>query len=240
LNVADNDGFSTAPTFAIHMTMISVTIQPALKAIATNLALGCVSANVTVEKHSEALWSEINQHLENLTTKIKPEGINSEPQIAAMRAAYKALGKDPSRYRGSAEALLRRVLSGKGLYQINSVVDVNNLVSLESLHPVGTYDLEKLTMPIELRIGANGESYKGIGKDLINIESLPVFADATGAFGSPTSDSERAMVRLETQKILMIVFSFTGADRLERWMERACELLRLRSGGVGIETEIVK
>ncbi len=64
------------------------------------------------------------------------------------------------------------------MYQINSVVDINNLVSLESLNPAGTYDLEKITPPIELRIGAAGESYKGIGKDLINIESLPVFADA--------------------------------------------------------------
>ena len=174
-----------------------ISIHPALKALVPNLALGCVSANVTVEKHNEALWHEIDQHLAHLSATIKPEQINSIPQIAAMRAAYKALGKDPSRYRGSAEALLRRVLSGKGLYQINSVVDINNLVSLESLNPAGTYDLAKVTPPIELRIGAEGESYKGIGKDLINIESLPVFADAVGPFGSPTSDSERAMVTLK-------------------------------------------
>jgi DNA/RNA-binding domain of Phe-tRNA-synthetase-like protein len=153
-----------------------------------------------------------------------------------MRSAYKALGKDPSRYRGSAEALLRRALSGKGLYQINSVVDINNLVSLESLNPVGTYDMEKITPPIELRIGAAGESYKGIGKDLINIENLPVFADANSAFGSPTSDSERAMVRLESRKVLMVVFSFTGPDGLPRWVERASNLLRQYCGAQGIET----
>ena len=169
----------------------------------------------------------------------KPEQINSIPQIAAMRSAYKALGKDPSRYRGSAEALLRRVLSGKGLYQINSVVDINNLVSLESLNPAGAYDLEKITPPIELRIGAAGESYKGIGKDLINIESLPVFADAVGPFGSPTSDSERAMVSLETKKVLMVVFSFTGPEELEHWMSRATELLRRYCGGEGIGTSLV-
>jgi DNA/RNA-binding domain of Phe-tRNA-synthetase-like protein len=148
-----------------------------------------------------------------------------------MRSAYKALGKDPSRYRGSAEALLRRVLSGKGLYQINSVVDINNLVSLESLNPAGAYDLEKFTSPIELRVGAAGENYKGIGKDVINIENMPVFADATGTFGSPTNDSERAMVSLETKKILMVVFSFTGPEGLEPWMQRAGNLLRRYSGG---------
>src|ERR1700739_936122 len=200
-----------------------ISIQPALKALAPNLVLGCVSARVSVEKHNQTLWQEIDQHLTHLIAIIKPEQINTVPQIAAMRSAYKALGKDPSRYRGSAEALLRRVLQGKGLYQINSVVDINNLVSLESLNPSGTYDVEKITLPVELRIGAGGESYKGIGKDLINIENLPVFADAAGAFGSPTSDSERAMVGLETRKVLMVVFSFTGAEGLGRWMNRANE-----------------
>ena len=217
-----------------------ISIHPALKAHAPDLVLGCISVNVTVEKHDPGLWREIDQHLAHLTASIKPEQINSIPQIAAMRRAYKALGKDPSRYRGSAEALLRRVLSGKGLYQINSVVDINNLVSLESLNAAGTYDLEKITSPIELRIGGAGESYKGIGKDLINIENLPVFADASGRFGSPTSDSERAMVRLETQKVLMVVFSFAGAEGLERWMQRASELLSRYCSGAGIEPSLVK
>lgn len=216
-----------------------ISIQPTLKALVPNLALGCVSARVSIQKHNEALWLEIDQHLAHLAATIKPEQISTVPQIAAMRAAYKALGKDPSRYRGSAEALLRRVLQGKGLYQINSVVDINNLVSLESMNPAGTYDLEKITPPIELRVGAAGESYKGIGKDLINIENLPVFADAAGAFGSPTSDSERAMVRLETRKILMVIFSFTGPEGLEIWVERASELLNRYSGAEGIETSLV-
>jgi DNA/RNA-binding domain of Phe-tRNA-synthetase-like protein len=216
-----------------------ISIHPALKALIPSLALGCISTNVVAEKYNEALWREIDQHLTHLIATIKPEQINTVPQIAAMRQAYKALGKDPSRYRGSAEALLRRVLSGKGLYQINSVVDINNLVSLESLNPAGTYDLEKITAPIELRIGAAGESYKGIGKDLINIESLPVFADDEGPFGSPTSDSERAMVTLQTQKVLMVVFSFTGPQGLEQWVSRASELLRRYCGGEGIETFVV-
>jgi len=216
-----------------------ISIHPALKAVAPDLVLGCISARVSVEKYDEALWREIDQLLARLIATIKPEQINTVPQIAAMRSAYKALGKDPSRYRGSAEALLRRVLSGKGLYQINSVVDINNLVSLESLNPAGTYDLERITPPIELRIGAAGESYKGIGKDLINIESLPVFADAAGPFGSPTSDSERAMVRLETRKILMVVFSFAVPEGLEHWVSRACELLRSYCGAEGIGTSLV-
>jgi DNA/RNA-binding domain of Phe-tRNA-synthetase-like protein len=218
--------------------LMNLSIHLELKCALPSFSLGCVGATVRVEKHNAELWDEISARLAHLTATIKPEYINTAPQIAAMRSAYKALGKDPSRYRGSAEALLRRVLSGKGLYQINSVVDINNLVSLESLNPAGTYDLEKITPPSELRIGTACESYKGIGKDLINIESLPVFADSVGAFGSPTSDSERAMVRLETRKILMIVFIYRP-EGLERWMQRASDLLHGYCGGEGIETFLV-
>jgi DNA/RNA-binding domain of Phe-tRNA-synthetase-like protein len=219
--------------------MISVFLNPELKRAVPALALGCVAARVAVEKHNETLWQEINQHLSHLSTTLKTEQINSITQIAAMRSAYKALGKDPSRYRGSAEALLRRVLSGKGLYQINNIVDINNLVSLESLLPLGSYDLDQIEGAVELRIGAAGETYKGIGKDEINIESLPVFADANGPFGSPTSDSERAMVRLETRRILMVVFSFAGPDPLEPWISRCRELLTKHAGACELESCVV-
>jgi DNA/RNA-binding domain of Phe-tRNA-synthetase-like protein len=219
--------------------MIAISIHPALIAALPDLGLGCIMAEVTVEKHNDALWREIDQHVTRLAGTLKAEGTNSIPQIAAMRAAYKALGKDPSRYRGSAEALLRRVVSGKGLYQINNIVDINNLVSLENFQPLGSYDLERLSGPIQLRIGMPGETYKGIGKDEINIENLPVFADAKGPFGSPTSDSERAMVRLETRKVLMVVFSFAGPAGLESSVARACELLGRYAGGHAIETAMV-
>jgi DNA/RNA-binding domain of Phe-tRNA-synthetase-like protein len=205
--------------------MVSISIHADIKRVIPALALGCVTADVIAEKHNEALWQEINRHLAHLASTIKPEQISAIPQVAAMRNAYKALGKDPSRYRGSAEALLRRVLAGKGLYQINNVVDINNLVSLESFQPLGSYDLERVAGGIELRIGAAGETYKGIGKDEINIENLPVFADGDGPFGSPTSDSERAMIRMETKQILMAVFSFAGAEGLEASLSRAKDLL---------------
>jgi DNA/RNA-binding domain of Phe-tRNA-synthetase-like protein len=222
----------------VFSVMIPV-INPELKRVLPTLALGCVYATVKIEQHSEALWQEIDRHLSQLATAHKPEAIGSIPQIAAMRGAYKTLGKDPSRYRGSAEALLRRVLQGKGLYQVNTVVDTNNLVSLESLLPAGSYDLGNVSGPVELRIGRPGESYKGIGKDQINIENLPVFADAGGAFGSPTSDSERAMIRLESKEILMVVFSFAGEQGLSAATERAADLLRRHAQAERVETKLV-
>ena len=220
--------------------MVTITISDELKSRVPGLALGCVTAEVpSVAKHDEGLWQEIDSHLAGLTAAYKADDILALPQVAAMRAAYKALGKEPSRYRGSAEAMLRRVLSGKGLYQINNVVDVNNLVSLESFQPLGAYDLDHVRPPIQLRIGALGETYKGIGKDLINIESLPVFADAGGAFGSPTSDSERAMIRAGKGEDGHQDELRAGAAELDRWIARAAGLLQRHCGATALESAIV-
>ena len=209
----------------IDNVTVELSLSTELKNRIPNLVLAAVSANIKVEKHNPALWQEMDQRAHDLTASIKPDQIATAQSIAAMRNAYKALGKDPSRYRASAEALLRRVVSGKGVYQVNNVVDINNLVSLETLHPAGSYDLERVSGPIQLRIGLPGESYKGIGKDMINIENLPVFADNEGPFGSPTSDSERAMIRPETSRVLMVIFSFIGMDGLDAAAGRAADLL---------------
>ena len=133
------------------LSVVTITISDELKSRVPGLALGCVTAEVpSVAEHDEGLWREIDSHLARLTAAYKADDIPALSQVAAMRAAYKALGKEPSRYRGSAEALLRRVLSGKALYQINNVVDVNNLVSWESLKPLGAYDLDQVRPPIQL------------------------------------------------------------------------------------------
>jgi DNA/RNA-binding domain of Phe-tRNA-synthetase-like protein len=161
------------------------------------------------------------------------------PNITATRAAYKALGKDPARYRGSAEALLRRVIAGKGSPQINAVVDVINLVSIESRLPIGLYDLAHVSGDIILRAGRAGETYKGIGKYDLNLEGLPVFCDALGPHGSPTSDSERTMVTAGTKQVVAAIISFGGKDPLERWAQRMVALLERYASARECEVSIV-
>ena len=161
------------------------------------------------------------------------------PQILATRAAYKALGKDPARYRGSAEALLRRVIAGKGLPRIDAVVDIINLVSVESRLPIGLYDLTHVQGDIVFRTGRAGETYKGIGKYDLNLEGLPVFCDAIGSHGSPTSDSERTMVTSETKNVLAVIISFGGKESLDRWTQRMSELFMQYASGSGCETQII-
>jgi DNA/RNA-binding domain of Phe-tRNA-synthetase-like protein len=203
------------------------------------VALGCVTARVEAPASPAALLEELQSCEQNVLKLPEPRAVLESPQITATRAGYKALGKDPARYRGSAEALLRRVIAGKGLPQINAVVDAINLVSVESRMPVGLYDLDHVEGEIVFRAGRPGETYKGIGKYDLNLEGLPVFCDALGPHGSPTSDSERTMVTSGTKRVLAILISFAGKDGLERWGTRMSELFRGYASGRDVDVAIV-
>ena len=206
--------------------MPEITISPELKSRCSKLRLGCIEANVTVDVDVEGLLSEINERLELIQRSLTIEEISKIPAIEASRKAYKACGKDPARYRLSAEALLRRVVSGKGLYRINNVVDQLNLVSFASGFSIGGYDADKVQGGISFGIGLPGEPYAGIGRGELNIENLPVFRDDAGAFGTPTSDSQRTEVSLETSNFLMILIDFGSSDHLEESKEMAVRLLK--------------
>src|SRR6202049_1714295 len=219
---------------------IDVAIDAALRTRCPRTALGCVTAQVEAPASPEALIAELNNCEQAVLRLPEPRSVLESPQILATRAAYKALGKDPARYRGSAEALLRRIIAGKGLPRINAVVDIINLVSVESRLPIGLYDLAHVSGDIVFRAGRAGETYKGIGKYDLNLEGLPVFCDAVGPHGSPTSDSERTMVTEATQQVAAIIISFGGAEELERWAQKMCELLGLHAAAQGTETQLIR
>ena len=218
---------------------MNLTIDNALKAKCPKVALGCVSAQVEARPSPPALLGELNDCEQAILRLPEPRAVLESPQILATRGAYKALGKDPARYRGSAEALLRRVIAGKGLPRINAVVDIINLVSVESRLPIGLYDLAHVSGDSVFRAGRAGETYKGIGKYALNLEGLPVFCDALGPHGSPTSDSERTMVTSETRSVLAVIISFGGKDELERWTQRMSELFEQYASGSRCQSEIL-
>lgn len=219
--------------------MIDVRISQQLKTKCAKASLGCVQAEVEAGATPAALDEALRGCEERIAKLADPRAILEAPAILATRAGYKALGKDPARYRGSAEALLRRLIAGKGLPRINCVVDVINLVSVESRLPIGLYDLAQVEGEIEFRAGRAGETYKGIGKYDLNLEGLPLFADAKGPHGSATSDSERTMVTESTKRVLAIIVSFSGTSGVEQWNQRLAELLTLHASGKAIESHVV-
>ena len=219
--------------------MIDIIICEELKKVCPKITLGCIHAHVNVENSDENLLNEINAYYEVLKKEIHIEELSNFPSIRDGRELYKKLGKSPSKYRQSSEALIRRVLQGKGVYKVNNIVDINNLVSLKSKFPIGSYNIKNLTSPITLTIGKEGEKYKGIGKEMINIEGLPVLSDSLGNFGSPTSDCERAMITKDTNEILMCIYSFSGNVNMNEYINYAKELLERYAHVKNLETKII-
>lgn len=219
--------------------MNKISISPEIKEKCPDLVLGCFSCDLTWAANSETL----NEAIENTCTKLaenlsRPE-ISQIDTIASSRVAYKALGKDPSRYRLSAEALLRRVVTGKGLYQINTIVDTLNMISIDTGYSIGGYDLNTIEGDIVLGIGAHDEPYEGIGKGLLNIECLPVFRDDKGAFGTPTSDSTRTMVTEKTHSFLMIFLNFGNHASLTEVLAETSNLYQKFTNATNCQTFII-
>ncbi len=197
---------------------------------------------VTVQNFATSLelWAEIEASSEKLQADFTTDTIKSRSSIAATRAAYKACGKDPSRYRPASEQLSRRVLQGKGLYSVDTLVDLGNLVSIFSGYPTGLLDADKIVgQSVELGIGRADEPYEGIGRGTLNIEGLPVYRDAVGAIASPTSDSTRTMLSPTTSRLLFIINGYDGDEQLlQESIDLAQDLLQ-RYAHAG-EARIVK
>src|SRR6267143_3822001 len=210
---------------------MNLRIDVALKAKCPKTTLGCVSAHVEAPATPPPLMAELKNCEQAILRLPEPRAVLESSEILATRAAYKALGKDPARYRGSAEALLRRIIAGKALPRINAVVDIINLVSVESRLPIGLYDLANVHGDIVFLAGRAGETYKGIGKYDLNLEDLQIFCDALGPHGSPTSDSERTMVTIETKTVLAIIISFGGTESWEISAQRMAGLFEQHAGG---------
>lgn len=219
----------------------TVTISEEMKKVWPAVSVGCLQYQVKVEKKNDELWKYLKQHtFKDVRDKLFDYSVNEIPNIKESRSAYKAFGKDPSRYRVSSEALIRRIGQGKGLYEVNTVVDVNNLISIQSGFSVGSYDTANIADELEFRIGREGETYKGIGKDVLNIEFLPVIADKDGAVGSSTSDSERAMITENASEVLTLIYSFSENEDLEKAMEYGAVYLEKYAGAENIENWIAK
>lgn len=219
--------------------MVQISISPAVKSKCPKLQLGCIQCNLKVTDDYPELLELIQTELSKLQNQLSVEDISKIPSIQSSRIGYKSLGKDPARYRLSAEALLRRVVKGKGLYQVNNVVDLLNLTSVKSGFSIGGYDAEKIEGKVQLSIGKANEPYEAIGRGELNIEFLPTFRDQKGSFGSPTSDSVRTMVTPKTKQFLMPIFNFGGHDNLEEVISEAIFLLKKYAGGTSFETQII-
>ncbi len=221
------------------MSQFSIQIDAEIKSKYPSTRLGCLSGNIKVATDTLELWKVIDPAIADLQARLQVEDISKIEAIQHGRKAYKSFGKDPARYRLSAEALLRRIVSGKGIYKINNIVDLLNLVSVKSGISIGGYDTEHIKGDISLGIGKKDEPYNAIGRGSLNIEFLPTLRDTLSAFGSPTSDSQRTMAHATTTQFMMVFFDFGSSDGLENSMDEAELLMKEFASGGALERWVV-
>lgn len=220
--------------------MRSITIGEEIAEKVPGITLSCIECDVEYQERNSDLWDKIQSKIDELNKSLRVEDISKIPAIAASRRAYKKCGKDPARYRLSAEALLRRVLKRGEIYQVNNVVDQLNLVSISTGFSIGGYDANTIVGDVIFGIGKNNEPYEGIGRGELNIEFMPVFRDGKGAFGTPTSDSVRTCVTGHTNRFLMIIISYEPSKILDEATKLAKELLEKYAGAKNFELKTIQ
>lgn len=205
--------------------------------------LGVVEADdVRFALVNESLAALMDQICARKRREFTVETLAEAEPTRAVRAMFRAWGLDPSKYRPSSEALLRRVAQGKGLYRVSNLVDIGNLGSIEAGWPYGCYDRSRIAPPIVFRHGAPGEAYEGIGKRMWHLEGRPVLADPQGPFGSPISDSTRSMIAETARDVLVVVYAPSGASdsSLESAMARISERLSQFAGASAVRAVICR
>lgn len=196
---------------------MKVIVSEEIERVCPDFVGACLEAKVKNSPYCQPLWDEINALGEHFRQTLTTESLKEIPSIAATRSVYRACGKDPSRYRPASEALIRRMLQGKSLYQIDTLVDLVNVASIAFGYSIGGFDADKFKGDtLTLGIGREGEPYEGIGRGMINIAGLPVYRDAEGGVGTPTSDNERTKMEIGTTHLVVLINGYDGDEKRVR------------------------
>jgi DNA/RNA-binding domain of Phe-tRNA-synthetase-like protein len=221
------------------MSSPSVRFQLDEALIRQHAMLGIVTASVTVSEPSPELRAELEAVQSAAAASAEDSGAWHDRSIAAARQAVRAVGWNVNRYPISSEAMLKRARKGGRVPSVNNVVDINNLLSIQSGWPIGSYNLANVEQPIEYRLGRAEEEYAAIKGSAFKLAALPLFADSQGPFGSLVRDSGRALIDGTAATILMAIFGFDRAAEMKELADRAAELLQRFAVASSVEVAVV-
>ena len=220
--------------------MIPITISNQIYDVCPQFVSIQFECNVINTDFNASLWHEIETFTNEYRKNNQIKDINKFRPILATRNAYKKLGKDPNRYRPSAEALRRRILKDVELYKINTLVDAINLISLKTGYSIGGFDASLIQGSLELGVGQKEEKFEAIARGFLNIEGLPVYRDSVGGIGTPTSDEERTKINSNTNKLLMLLNAYSGNDGLDEAIEYCKYVLEKYLGAEAMEVRRIE
>ena len=143
--------------------------------------------------------------VERVRSVLQVETLSAHPVIAGLRKLFKAAGCDPTRYRPSSEALVRRLLKGESMPVISPLVDLNNCLSAKLLAPCCVMAEGTVQPPYIFRAGRPGENYESL-RGPFNLEGKPLLVDAHGPCDVPITGSTRVKVTPETSRAWLVAY----------------------------------
>ena len=219
---------------------MNIEISNSIKQACPHLALAIITCEVKNSETSAALWSELEAEIQQFRKTYTLEDINKRPAIAATRSIYKSLGKDPNRYRPSAEALCRRIIRNIPIYKVSTLVDIINLVSIRSGFSIGGFDANLIQGDLKLDAGTASDDFEAIGRGKLNVEGLPLYKDRVGGIGTPTSDNERTKLSPDTTQLLVVINGYNGENGLLEAVNHCIQLLEKYAALGRYEVSILK
>ena len=215
-----------------HLTIDSSVLQkfPAMKVgVAVIKGVSVTKLNEELEKEKEKVVATLS----GLTN----EQINEIPEVQSYRAIYKTMGVDYHSRRPSPEALLRRLASGKELYNINTAVDATNVIVLKHKISIGVFDLDKLEFPTTLTLAKGEEKIHLLGEteETLIKKGEMIYTDQTGPFNLDLNyrDSVRTAVTEETKNLYINVDGGEGIteEKVQMVLNEVTELIVSVCGG---------
>ncbi len=165
--------------------------------------------------------------------------VKDQPVFRAYRDFFWRVGIDPTKIRPAGEALTRKILGGRDLPHINTLVDAYNLASVETSVAIAAFELPTVHEDsLLMRRAVSGESFYGIG--MISPDSLTgnevVIEDEESEkiiAVYPYRDSDDSKVTEMTTSVLFMMCGVPGVEDAtlnmasgvtENYVSRFCQI----------------
>jgi DNA/RNA-binding domain of Phe-tRNA-synthetase-like protein len=199
------------------------------------LCIGIIR-EVRVEPSNTQLNALRRTVIEDVKDQYELELLKNNPIVRAYRDLFWSLDVDPTKTRPSGEALLRRMLHGKEIPKISTVVDSYNLASLKTIIPLSGFDLDTLHLPLCVRFSRANEEFHGIGMEApIRLkEKMLVLADGKRIVCIyPYRDAKATKITNKTRNVMVVGYGAPKIheDQLTSAVETALSFIKQTSGG---------
>jgi len=177
--------------------------------------------HVTVKKSDSKLEEFKGEVFKEVQRRYDLKSLKDRPILRAYRDFFWNLGVDPTKIRPAAEALIRRVLRGKPLPQINTLVDAYNLASVKTEIAIATFDYDTIRGELTMRYAKKEERFLGIGMDSsikLKGNEIVISDDEKLLAVYPYRDAEDTKVTEATRNVLLLFCGVPGIS-VEKLLE---------------------